>query len=692
MSKKVVFFSFVLIYILSFLLPAAGQNLASVNGVIEEIDGAEKLFIIVTDKGQEKVILTGTKTSFTLNLDSADFEDFKVGDKIVISTSDPLSNYELRAAGVFDNDSACMLILGQESFKEYHGEILEINEDFLSATTDDGIKVFKIIEKTDNPQYKKPTEIKKDLREVSITEFSPGDEFYGRGRFPGFLSDEPKTVELVYLKDPSSFVNDLIESRYGSFLLRGKVTDTNEKNSLFKIGDEKILVNKSTIMFVTSDFDGLNSLKGKSVIVYGMVKPEKGKDYFAGALMAEDSIPVVIETLLRIDTTMTDKAIVGEGKITRIVKDSLYSSIYIEEADTGKEILLQGNFRVIDEREPERENLSADFLKVGDTIQAEGYDRNRVKTIYLKKKTQTGSSRYEELNIFFFTDLCGYLNPIKTGGTEALRFLTEESDSTSSSISVQAGGFEYLSSAYKNLSSKTRNNLFLCNGNFLYGTPLADGTDGEAVISCFNKAGISASTLGPLDFMTGKEKLLKLIEKASFPILGANVVIQGTNEPLPGIEPYTIIDYKGVKVGIMGLVDSELSSLVPGEYLKDITVNDYKFALQKYYPALEAEADIIIILSNQDFYDNYLLAQNFENILPGSNKKPVQIIGGAIKSEQQLTNASGILITSQGTEGKYLGHISLGVIKGVSPSYKYRIHLVSPGLTKEVDRGIENPY
>lgn len=115
--------------------------------------------------------------------------------------------------------------------------------------------------------------------------------------------------------------------------------------------------------------------------------------------------------------------------------------------------------------------------------------------------------------------------------------------------------------------------------------------------------------------------------------------------------------------------------------------------LAKYYSALETGSDVILIMANQRFYDNMLIASDFENIIPGNHKKPVFIIGGDVRSYSASTNPlniNDILILEAGTKGRYLGHISMGFMKDVtSVNYAYELKQISPGLVGEGDKDIQ---
>ncbi len=662
------------------------KGLYSISGTVEEINTDNKSFIISikedkTDKTVDKTILTSSRTSFTKNMATVQFKDFKVGDKILVSTENNLPD-EIMAVGIFDQQSAFLLATGQGVALEYSGTVHEIKGNNVTVVTKDGKKEFNITSGTN---------VMKDIKSVAISAFRPGDKFYAKASFPGFAEHEPKIIEPAYFFDPISYVNDLFVSSHGPMVLRGVVTEVIKEKFMFKIGNEKILANKKTVMLVPQNFKGLDSLKGKSVMIYSITQPMPGRTYIAGAVFVEEALPVILESLTRTSSGSDEIKIVAEGKIIDINK--IKKTALIEGNNKKQQLLNLMSCKIIDQSDPSRKALPIEYLKVGDVVTVKGYDIGRISIIYIKEKKDPSISRNQaEINVYYFTDLLSYLHPFMTGGPNAYTFLPEK-EQTENTTFAESGGFSYLASTYKKLSGSTKNNLLLCSGNFLYGTPLAEATKGEAIIDCLNATGVKAAVIGEQDFLVGQEQLGKLINKATFPVLGANVMVQGTDNLFPGLKPYIIVDYNGFKLAVLGLVDSEISKLIPGEYVKGLSFTDPKVTLARYYSALESSSDAIVIMANQRFYDNMLIASDFENIIPGNHKKPVFIIGGDVRSYSIAVDPlsiNDILILEAGTKGRFLGHIGMGFMKDItSVNYTYEIKPISPGRVQESDKDIQ---
>jgi 2',3'-cyclic-nucleotide 2'-phosphodiesterase (5'-nucleotidase family) len=675
------FLIFIVMFMLSNTILAQTDMLKPLSGKIEEIDIQKNNLILVTAEDEEKQVFIDSKTTFVKNMVKAKFEDFKAGEQIVVSTKDS-GKYEIKADGLFDAESAFLLTTGQGTEVEYEGKILEINNNIINASTQYGRKKFSI-----TPELK----AMKNLKDVSIADFSVNDEFYATVIFPGTEKHEPPLLNPLSFYDPLSYVNNLLTAKHGPMIVRGKVNEVTEKKLTFKIGEQEILANKNTVMLVAPGFKTMSDLKGKSVMVYGIIYPTQGKTAVASAVLQEEALPSVRASLARSNTGTGDNiSVLTRGKIVEIRGET--KSILIEKDKSKKQLLLNlSSCNIIDDKDPERKDLTVDYLRTGDYVEVQGYVSGIITTLHIEKKSDVSDRNEAKVNIYYFTDLFGYLNPYELGGSEVYSFLTKEELKTPPET-VKAGGFSYLSYKYKNITGKTKNNLLLCGGNFLHGTPLAESTGGESVIDCLNIAGVSASVLGEEDFMTGKENLVKLIGRAKFPVLGANVLLQGTDNLLPGLKPYAVIPFEGVKVGIIGFVNPDIPSLVSKTSLDGIAIRDLKGTLLNYYSKVEAEADVIIIMTNQKFADNILLANDFQNILPGARKKPCLLFcggGQAFSVTEEPFKADNILLLEGGTKGRFLSEMKLGFQKKFTKmNYVYNLHLISPSLVKKEDEQI----
>ena len=101
--------------------------------------------------------------------------------------------------------------------------------------------------------------------------------------------------------------------------------------------------------------------------------------------------------------------------------------------------------------------------------------------------------------------------------------------------------------------------ILLDNGDLLQGDPMTyyynyEDTSRHIFAEAMNHMKYDAATIGNHDIETGHAVYDKFRRQLSFPWLAANAINTKTDEPY--FEPYTIIERKGVRVAVLGLINS----------------------------------------------------------------------------------------------------------------------------------------
>ncbi|MBR2255783.1 MAG: 5'-nucleotidase C-terminal domain-containing protein [Blautia sp.] len=137
-------------------------------------------------------------------------------------------------------------------------------------------------------------------------------------------------------------------------------------------------------------------------------------------------------------------------------------------------------------------------------------------------------------------------------------------------------------------------------GDDIQGTIMTDDIynkipdDPHPVITAMNAMGYDAMTLGNHEFNWGIPSMLKIMEQAEFPVLGANVL----NQDGSFVTGYgwTIVDCGGVKVAIIGVCTPDIPIWDGGKEGIDETIFEAaSTAVQKAIAQIGEEADIIMV-------------------------------------------------------------------------------------------------
>lgn len=204
-----------------------------------------------------------------------------------------------------------------------------------------------------------------------------------------------------------------------------------------------------------------------------------------------------------------------------------------------------------------------------------------------------------------------------------------------------AGGMPVL----KNFLSKQEKPFLLFDsGNTFAATPEGQLGKMQNAVYMMNMLGYTAATLSPKDLTLGIDTIMPALAAANFPIVVSNLKASNGAD-LKYIKPYEIVDFEGVKIGIVGLMPSSL--LKSTQRNANIKIENEITTLQKVLPILQEKGvDIIILLSSIGFdlegdksaVDEKTLAEEFTQI-------DLILGGNSDISPLDLQEVSGVYIT-----------------------------------------------
>ena len=142
--------------------------------------------------------------------------------------------------------------------------------------------------------------------------------------------------------------------------------------------------------------------------------------------------------------------------------------------------------------------------------------------------------------------------------------------------------------------------VFMDNGDILQGQPCAYYCNTVAVGSLhladamLNYMGCRVGTLGNHDIETGGLTYQRYILDADFPILGANILIEGEDRTF--VPPFTVIDIHGTRIAVIGMVSPAIPNWLPRELWRELEFADMKSCAEKWVKYLKenVQPDVII--------------------------------------------------------------------------------------------------
>lgn len=216
------------------------------------------------------------------------------------------------------------------------------------------------------------------------------------------------------------------------------------------------------------------------------------------------------------------------------------------------------------------------------------------------------------------------------------------------------GGYAYIASIVDNEREHHSGRVLLLDaGDIVDGAPIGDMFYGRSEISVMNVIGHDAMTVGNHELSKYGSKqgygaisiendyLMDIRENAEFPLLAANVLVNGSKP----FHSYVIENMKGVMIGIIGVT----TKIPPPE---NVEILDPANVARECVEEIEDNVDIVIALTHLGLYADKPLASVVENV-------DVIIGGHSHDVVEEPENIGGTMIVQAGDHGKYVGRIRL---------------------------------
>lgn len=233
--------------------------------------------------------------------------------------------------------------------------------------------------------------------------------------------------------------------------------------------------------------------------------------------------------------------------------------------------------------------------------------------------------------------------------------------------------------------------LLLSAGDNRTGNPYVDtgDTPGLAMIQLMNKLGFDASTFGNHEFDSGLAILRSCLGAANFPFICANVAATD-GEPLK-VAPYCIFERDGVRIGVLGLVQTGENGL-PDAHPDKCKGLQFRspFTTVQDYADLRRKCDVLILLTHLGFEDDLKLAKLF----PEADA----IVGGHSHTRVDKEHREGdVIVTQTENKVKYITRLTFEVENGKVLSKKSELiplrHLEKDAdMQAAVDKVKNNPF
>ncbi len=198
------------------------------------------------------------------------------------------------------------------------------------------------------------------------------------------------------------------------------------------------------------------------------------------------------------------------------------------------------------------------------------------------------------------------------------------------------GGVARIAHIIREERAKADRVLYLDSGDLFQGAPIFNVFEGEVEARALSTMQIDAYVLGNHDFDNGGLVLSRqLAWFSSYPILAANYIPMNDSRRMTSdelrrlIQPYTIFNVKGLRVGVIGLANtSSMNSLSEGGNSLGLTATEQNQTLQRYINLIKDRVDLVLTLTHIGLTeDEHLVSGYYRSAsITGVNEKTQETI------------------------------------------------------------------
>ena len=194
-------------------------------------------------------------------------------------------------------------------------------------------------------------------------------------------------------------------------------------------------------------------------------------------------------------------------------------------------------------------------------------------------------------------------------------------------------------------------------------------TKGKIIVDSMNYIGFDAMTVGNHEFDWGFDVLEENISNMNFPMLAANARDLRTGEPFTFFEPYTIVEQKGVRIGIVGTGAESLPTDITYSVSQYLDFEGQVYTVKEYSDYLKSEenCDVVVLVAHDGAsYDYGQKPIFFESLTETSDVSGERYVDAMFLGHDHDTkngSMNGVPYAEGGSNGKALSYISLTLVK-----------------------------
>jgi 5'-nucleotidase / UDP-sugar diphosphatase len=162
--------------------------------------------------------------------------------------------------------------------------------------------------------------------------------------------------------------------------------------------------------------------------------------------------------------------------------------------------------------------------------------------------------------------------------------------------SPRLGGAAQLSALVKTIRRREPRVFLFDSGDLFTGT-FSFLTKGEALMKLWAAMRFDAMAIGNHEFDYGSASFAPLMEKAPFPVLGANIYVKESGKRYS--KPWAIVERGGVRLGVIGIIGMDARSVALPSGITTLDFTDPRGEVSAAVKELRPKVDLIVVLAHQ---------------------------------------------------------------------------------------------
>ncbi len=220
---------------------------------------------------------------------------------------------------------------------------------------------------------------------------------------------------------------------------------------------------------------------------------------------------------------------------------------------------------------------------------------------------------------------------------------------------------EYVSFMKDEMSKCEGETLIISNGDLWQGTYESNFNYGALLNDIISEVGYSCFTLGNHEFDWGQDVIKENKVNSIVPYLGANIVYKDTGELVNYVQPYTIVEKGGLKIGIIGIIGRSQLTSITSTMVKDIEFLSEENVIKEYSDILRTryKCDIVIASMHAGTSDERMMLNDLGKVSSVNGKKYIDCAFTAHDHSAGRGTSGNTPYVNSGNNNQNLSHIQL---------------------------------